>query len=156
MRHFPGKYSDDWKEVQARAVEAAGHRCVRCYHPYRKGTHGNGEWSPCDDLCSHGEPVRLCANPDDGWEAQWRILTTHHFDGNKSNNAWWNLLVLCQRCHLQIQGKVDPETPYFLEHSEWIKPYVAGFYARKYKGEDLTRVQVMDRIDQFLALEQRA
>lgn len=88
-------------------------------------------------------------------EAQWRILTTHHFDGNKGNSAWWNLLCLCQRCHLQVQGKVDPETPYFLEHSEWIKPYVAGFYAAKYLKEDLTREQVGARLEELLALECR-
>jgi len=30
-----------------------------------------------------------------------------------------------------VQGKVDPEQPFFLEHSQWLKPYVAGFYAKK-------------------------
>lgn len=82
-----------------------------------------------------------------------RILTVHHFDGNKANDEWWNLMALCQVCHLQVQGKVDPETPYFLEHSEWAKPYVAGFYAKKYLGEDLTRKQVDDRLEQLLKLE---
>ena len=31
-------------------------------------------------------------------------LTVHHFDGNKSNCEWWNLMALCQRCHLRRQG----------------------------------------------------
>ena len=84
-----------------------------------------------------------------------RILTTHHFDGDKSNDAWWNLLPLCQVCHLHIQGKVDPETPFFLPHSEWLKPWVAGFYAKKYEGKDLTREQVMARLDELLAYELR-
>jgi len=84
-----------------------------------------------------------------------RILTTHHFDGNKANDAWYNLLALCQVCHLQIQGKVDPETPWFLPHSEWIRPFVAGFYAKKYEGKDLTREQVMARLDELLAYELR-
>jgi hypothetical protein len=149
MSRFTGDYTADWKEVQTRAVEAAGHRCIRCHHPYRKGEHGNGEWSPCDHLCTHGGKLWV----DGKWQAQWRILTTHHFDGNKANNAWWNLLVLDQRCHLQIQGKVNPETPYFLEHSPWIQPYVAGFYAHKYFGEDLTREQVMAHLDELLKLE---
>ena len=65
-------------------------------------------------------------------------------------------MAICQRCHLQIQGKVDPETPFFFEHSTWIKPYVAGFYAAKYLKEDLTREQVMERLDELLALERRA
>lgn len=84
------------------------------------------------------------------------VLTTHHFDGNKSNNAWWNLMALCQRCHLSIQARVDPEQPYMYEHNEWLKPYVAGFYARKYLEEDLTREEVMARLDELLKLEQIA
>lgn len=85
-----------------------------------------------------------------------RILTTHHFDGDKSNDAWWNLLALCQVCHLVVQGKVDPEVPFFFEHSEWLKPYVAGFYAKKYEGKELTREEVMERLDELLAYERRA
>lgn len=85
-----------------------------------------------------------------------KILTTHHFDGDKSNDAWWNLLALCQVCHLQVQGKVDPETPWFLEHSEWLKPYVAGFYAKKYKGREISRHEAEARLDELLALERRA
>ena len=85
-----------------------------------------------------------------------KILTTHHFDGDKANDAWWNLLPLCQVCHLHIQGKVDPEVPFFLEHSEWIKPYVAGFYAKKYEGKELTYEEVMLRLDELLAYERRA
>jgi len=85
-----------------------------------------------------------------------KILTTHHFDGNKANDEWWNLLALCQVCHLQIQGKVDPETPWFLEHSEWIKPYVAGFYAHKYHGKKVSREYVGYHMDELLNLERRA
>lgn len=39
------------------------------------------------------------------------VLTTHHFNGDKSNQSWWNLLALCQRCHLSFQSRVDPEQP---------------------------------------------
>ncbi len=85
-----------------------------------------------------------------------RILTVHHFDGNKANDEWWNLMALCQVCHLQVQAKVDPETPFFFPHSEWMKPYVAGFYASKYEGVMLTREQVMVRLEELLAYEGRA
>lgn len=85
-----------------------------------------------------------------------KILTTHHFDGDKSNDAWWNLLALCQVCHLHIQGKVDPETPFFFEHSDWLKPFVAGFYAWKYEGKMLDREDVESRLDDLLAHERRA
>jgi hypothetical protein len=84
-----------------------------------------------------------------------RILTTHHFTGDKSNDEWWNLLALCQVCHLQIQGKVDPETPWFLPHSEWIKPYVAGFYAAKYEHRNITREEAIRRMDEILKHELR-
>lgn len=84
-----------------------------------------------------------------------KILTTHHFDGNKANDAWWNLLPLCQVCHLEIQGRVDPETPWFLEHSEWLKPYVAGFYAHKYERRDITYEEAIYRLNELLAYERR-
>lgn len=90
-----------------------------------------------------------CASPS----VLGRILTTHHFDGNKANDAWWNLLPLCQVCHLQVQSRVDPETPWFLPHSEWIKPYVAGFYAHKYEGRMITLEEAMARMDVLLAYE---
>ena len=60
------------------------------------------------------------------------------------------MLALCQVCHLQIQGKVDPETPWFLEHSDWLKPYVAGFYAKKYEGRNISRAEAMTRLDELL------
>lgn len=152
MKHR-GKYPADWKRINADVVAAVGARCIRCGHPYKKGQHGSGQWSPCDAQCTHDPNAHLAPQHDGKIHAQWRILTVHHFDGDKSNCAWWNLLALCQRCHLTIQGRVDPETPYFLEHSAWLKPYVAGFYAKKYLGLELTREQTMARLDELLALE---
>jgi len=82
-----------------------------------------------------------------------RVLTVHHWDGDKGNCAWWNCLALCQRCHLVIQGRVRPSRPWVFEHSAWFQPYVAGFYAKKYLGLDLTREEVMDRLGELLTLE---
>lgn len=48
---------------------------------------------------------------------------------------------------------MKPDQAYGLEHSEWCRPYAAGFYAFKYLGEDLTREQTMERLDELLALE---
>ncbi len=176
-----GEYPHDWPEINAACVAAAGHRCIRCGHPYKKGEHGKGQWSPCDERCTHFGPLgmaeigKFVVALDDtepagdlirrtnstrfavqSIVAEWRILTVHHWDGNKSNCAWWNLMSLCQRCHLQIQGKAHPETPWILEHSEWCKPYAAGFYAKKYLGLELTREQAMARLDELLALERLA
>lgn len=71
----------------------------------------------------------------------WRILTVHHLDGDKGNNAWWNLLPLCQRCHLSVKARVMPERPFLFEHTAWFVPYVCGFYARYYAGVDITRAE---------------
>jgi hypothetical protein len=39
------------------------------------------------------------------------------------------------------------------EHTAWFRPYVAGYYAWTYLGEDLSREQVEARLDDLLALE---
>ena len=83
-----------------------------------------------------------------------KILTTHHFDGDKSNDEWWNLLALCQVCHLKVQAKVDPEQPFMFEHSDWLKPYVSGFYAKKYEGKLITRDEAESRLAELLKYEQ--
>lgn len=183
-------YPFAWREINALIVEEAGSRCVRCGHPYRKGEHGRGEWSPCDEQCRHAGPIRHSANPAtpddlilmDEWppdrnpvdgeidepvltagsfvtagtprvEARWRILTVHHLIDEKGDCRWWNLAPLCQRCHLTIQGRVRMAQVYPFEHSDWFKPYAAGYYAHSYLGEDLTREQTMARLDELLNLE---
>lgn len=85
-----------------------------------------------------------------------RILTCHHFDGDKSNDAWHNLLPLCQVCHLQVQAKVDPHISWMFEHSDWLKPYVAGFYALKYEGRQITREEAESRLEELLSRERLA
>lgn len=174
--------------VKARVRLEAGHRCIRCLHPYvpkgdaemfgeepswRDGCEG---WTPCDDLCDHAGPVRWRYPPDE-WamltapdpeqikirsestlevEASWRILTVHHADGDKANLAWWNLLALCQVCHLEIQAKVVMERVYPWEHSSWFKPYVAAYYAHVYLGEAVSREETCGRLEELLALERAA
>jgi hypothetical protein len=96
-----------------------------------------------------GNKCLRCGSPS----VPGKILTTHHFDGNKANDEWWNLLALCQVCHLKIQGKVDPEIPFIFEHSDWLKPFVAGFYAKKYEGRLITREEAERRMDELLAYE---
>ena len=149
----------------------AGDRCERCGHPYEKGLYGRGEWSPCDDRCTHGGPVRYQGGevglgawehydgPDvtvcEYVEARWRILTVHHLNGVKHDCRWWNLAALCQRCHLTIQGRVTMERSYFGEHTEWFKPHAAGFYASHYLSLELDRDETLARLDELLALEHR-
>lgn len=92
-----------------------------------------------------------CGHPHD--RESGHVLTVHHWDGDKSNCRWWNLMALCQRCHLSIQARVDPNQAYCLEHSAWCKPYAAGFYAWKYLGLELDRVSVVDRMEELLNIE---
>lgn len=84
----------------------------------------------------------------------WYILTVHHLDGDKGNCRWWNLAALCQRCHLAIQGKVKMPQTYLYPHSEWFRPYVAGYYAFALLGEDLSRAEVDARLPELLAAGQ--
>lgn len=84
----------------------------------------------------------------------WRILTVHHLDGDKANNAWWNLLALCQRCHLSIQGRVAPERPYLFDHTPWFVPYACGFYAHYHAGLSITREEAEAEPDRWLRMGQ--
>jgi 5-methylcytosine-specific restriction endonuclease McrA len=94
-----------------------------------------------------GWECRRCGRPHDidtGY-----MLTVHHLDLDKSNCRWWNLVALCQRCHLHIQGKVVMERPWMFEHSEWFRPYVAGYYAHR-SGLDDSRDYVMAHLEKLL------
>jgi len=173
-------YPTEWHDTIKHVVrEAAGHRCVRCGHPYTKGM---GEWSPCDERCRHhdngpirvmqaGELVGHCEAynggldvaragwdeiPDAILEAQWRILTVHHLNGDKADCRWWNLASLCQRCHLRVQRVVVMERIWPWEHSDWFKVHAAGWYAHAYLGENISREEALERLDELLALERAA
>jgi hypothetical protein len=82
-------------------------------------------------------------------------LTVHHLDLSPANVAWWNLAALCQRCHLHIQGRVVMERPYMFPHSEWFKPYVAGYYAHL-RGLPEDREYVMAHLEELLTVTPEA
>lgn len=179
-------YPRAWHETVKNLVrEQAGHRCVRCHHPYRKGQHPMERdedgtlvsWSPCDTRCEHAGPYRIWR--DGVWEpgvfdieglaaprlhaingqrveARARILTVHHLNGDKADCRWWNVVALCQRCHLSVQGRVVMARVWPWEHSDWFKPYVAGFYALVYEGREITREEAVKRADELLAYEKCA
>lgn len=85
-------------------------------------------------------------DPESGY-----CLTVHHLDINPANCEWWNLAALCQKCHLQIQAKVVMERPYMFEHSEWFKPYAAGYYAKR-NGLPTDKAYVMAHLSELLGL----
>jgi 5-methylcytosine-specific restriction endonuclease McrA len=92
-----------------------------------------------------------CGHPHDA--AQGYLLTVHHLDLSPANCAWWNLAALCQRCHLSIQSRVIMERTWLLPHSEWFRPFVAGYYAHQAElPED--REYVMQRLDDLIAIGQ--
>lgn len=93
-----------------------------------------------------------CEHPHD--VASGHVLTVHHLDGDKSNCRWWNLLALCQRCHLSIQARVLPERMWLFTHSAWFRPYVCGFYAWFYGKTDITRAQADAEPDRWLQMGQ--
>jgi hypothetical protein len=70
---------------------------------------------------------------------------------NPANCEWWNIPALCQKCHLQIQHKVVMEQPYMFEHSEWFKPYAAGYYANQ-NGLPTDKDYVMAHLSELLDL----
>lgn len=155
--------------------EEADNRCQRCRHPYTKGEIEDG-WSDCDHECKHfGGEQRAWNFEDSTWalgrndaksagqlvlsgrrmQARWRILTVHHLDEDKANCCWWNLVALCQRCHLRMQRRVVMDRPWLYEHTDWFKPYAAGFYAWKYEQLDLDRQDTMARLTELLEHEHR-
>jgi hypothetical protein len=141
VSRFSGEYIADRKTLHNRVRKEAGNRCIRCGHP-AGDTFSEHAPERCDDRCTH---------PRDG---KLRILTVHHLTGAKGDNRWWNLLALCQSCHLTIQGRVIPERPWLFQHSEWFVPYVCGFYASYYGDIDITRAEAEADPQRWLALGQ--
>jgi len=145
---FKGTYPDNWDVISEKVKDRAGWRCVRCGH--------KGEFvgipMPCDSRCDRSKHAEF-AKGGDGRQRQ-RVLTVHHLDNNKSNIEWWNLVALCQVCHLIIQGKIKIEQMWMFKHSDWIKPYVAGYYANIY-GYPTEERWVMDHVEDLLIIGNR-
>ncbi len=175
-----GTYPKEWDAIATDVKARAGWRCIRCGHPYvltfesehdaeeamwrifpasNQGGALKAGWIrpipgggymirsgilPCDEGCDdHRDgPVKR------------RVLTVHHFDGDKENCAWWNLGALCQVCHLQVQGRVRMDQAYMHPHTLWFRLYVAGYYASMVLGEDLMRDEVERRLCELLTAGQ--
>lgn len=59
------------------------------------------------------------------------VLTVHHLVPLKWLCEEWNLPVLCQRCHLSVQARVnmffEAEQMYLFGGAGWLAPHVEGF-----------------------------
>jgi hypothetical protein len=119
MRKGHGEYPEGWKEFANKLKDEAGWKCVRCGNPH----------DPANGYC----------------------LTVHHLTMNKAEpfDHWWAFVVLCQRCHLHIQSKVDMRQAWFLPHSTWFLPYVCGYYASRL-GYPTDKDWVLANIDDIL------
>lgn len=162
---YQGEYSENWAAISRETKDEAGWKCVRCRHPFDALT---GRALPCSlGDCDENRGIHLRSGllldfsaiqgdePPDYSEWLGKLsLTVHHFDGDKSNNRWWNRMALCNSCHLKIQSSVIPERPWLLEHSQWAMPYVGGFYAWWFAQQEPTRAQVEYLPEFFLALGQ--
>lgn len=69
------EYPDNWKWLSRQLRLDAGNKCELCH-------------------AANGDPHWLTGSKV--------ILTVHHIDSDKQNNAKQNLIVLCQRCHLRL------------------------------------------------------
>jgi hypothetical protein len=75
---------------------------------------------------ANGWKCERCGRPND-YENGY-TLTVHHLDGNKWNLEPWNLAALCQRCHLQVQNKIDFYTDSLDGvHREWMAKHVTDY-----------------------------
>ena len=86
-----GRYPIGWKGIANGVKSKAGWRCECCGHPSETPRLR----ATCDETCTH---------PDDGRQ---RVLTVHHLDMRPERCDSWNLVALCQSCHLRVQVRVD-------------------------------------------------
>ncbi len=100
--------------------------------PVRTRNHNRGKYPPHWTRIArrvkriHGNKCERCKSLN----VEGRILTVHHLDGDKSNCALWNLVALCQVCHLQIQAKVCWDQAWLGDHTDWMRWHIER-YRRK-------------------------
>lgn len=154
---YLGSYPDDWPAIARATKDEAGWKCIRCRHPFDPAT---GKALHCTLDCDPERGLHLRFGrmiEQDPENVEWLkklSLTVHHFDGDKSNNRWWNRMALCNSCHLKIQSSVIPERVWLWEHSEWAKVYIGGFFAFHFKQLEIPREIVEQEVDWFLSLGQ--
>lgn len=166
----PEDYPPEWPDLAKQYKDESAWRCVRCGHPHettwKNPPADPSKASQCDDGCNHHYHrlneglLRLQfqgglykVTPQQIGFVPQRVLTVHHLDGDKENCRWWNCPPLCQKCHLEVQAKVTMAQQYLGEHSEWFKPYLAGYLAFHVLGEDFTRAKIEELLPDLLALE---
>lgn len=154
MIRVPDQYPPDWVTLSRAVKEEAGWRCVRCHHPFLTNAYPKDCDGQCDPIRGiHRKPKVVNLGGEDV-RLFGLNFGVHHLDGDTRNSAWWNLLPLCNSCHLTTQSKVIVERPWILAHSAWFIPYVCGFYAHYHGNQSITREEAMAEPALFLAMGQ--
>ena len=160
QNEYRGDYPAEWPQISKRTKDEADWRCMRCIHPFSPI---NGSPGLCDGSCdldrgSHRKGPKLGLPKMILHLTDPRVMGlnygVHHFDGDKSNNRWWNRMALCNSCHLKIQSSVVPARPWLFEHSEWARIFIGGFYAWHFVQAEPTRETVEAFPELFLAIGQ--
>lgn len=89
-------YPENWKWLSRQIISDAGNRCELCYAPNGeliiRHKHSAYPWQLAENVGEGGDYPKLTKI----------VLTVHHIDCDKKNNAKQNLISLCQRCHLRL------------------------------------------------------
>lgn len=88
-------YPENWKWLSKQIIKDAGDKCELCYAP-------NGSEIVWNKFWRHPWKYACEVNSHAGYKITKVILTVHHIDGDKTNNAKQNLIALCQRHHLRL------------------------------------------------------
>lgn len=110
------RYPPDWKQIRARILERAGHRCEFCGVPNHLWVwrDESGKWHRAgkralQDAGFLKPPFDVACVFENGRVGKIRViqivLTIAHLNHTPEDNRDENLKALCQRCHLNYDAK---------------------------------------------------
>lgn len=137
-----------WREIRARILERAGHRCEWCKKP--NGQHVNafdrGVWWDFDRLIFRDERGRTANQPVGAGKIVRVVLTIAHLDHNPANNdEEHNLRALCQRCHLRYDAREHAKNAAARRAAKkkaTAAPMLGGLYIGGKKVADVSAVSI--------------
>jgi hypothetical protein len=88
------KYPKDWKQIRARILKRANNCCELCHAP-------NGQVVLREKATGRWQVMYFYYSKEI-YKKVKIILTVAHLDHNLKHNEDYDLLALCQRCHLKI------------------------------------------------------
>jgi 5-methylcytosine-specific restriction endonuclease McrA len=86
------KYPANWKQISKQTIENAHNKCELCYAP-------NGVKVIRLKILEATFPWYETVRTKDFTKI---VLTVHHIDCDPQNNHPYNLIALCQKCHLRL------------------------------------------------------